>query len=156
TLGAFRPDFVVIDSLSRTHSKNENSVQEMQSVLSAWSDLAQDYQCAVAVIHHPPKIQFESGAASGQRIQIRGTGAILAMERHVIGAENRSDGTVKLSFDGNLGGLPEPFVLCFDFDGTDDNGKKVICARYLGSEAETKKETLDAQSAAIDRAVLEA
>jgi RecA-family ATPase len=55
TIKTFKPGYVLIDSLSRTHQGDENSKKEMSVVTGTWGDLAQQYDLAFSLIHHVPK-----------------------------------------------------------------------------------------------------
>jgi hypothetical protein len=123
TLAVWKPELVIIDSLSRTHIGDENSVKDMLLVTNWWNRLCVDFNVAVCIIHHLKK-NGEDTQRFGDRM--RGTGELFAIARQVVGVELR-DELVHVSCEGNLSDLPEPFALSVT-DDIDGRGKK--CTRF--------------------------
>ncbi len=137
TIEAWRPELIVIDSLSRTHTGDENSKKEMSVVTSTWGDLCQEYELTLATIHHFVK------TGEGTLLQkLRGSGDIGALVRHIIGVDKHPDGTLELSFEGNLHPLPEPFLVRM-VDALDDHGHKVIRFEDAGSPKASNIQRID-------------
>jgi hypothetical protein len=136
TIETWKPDLIGIDSLSRTHQGDENSVKEMQIVTLNWSALCQEYGVAVAIIHHMTK------SGDGSLLQkIRGTGDLTAVVRHAVGIEKLEDDIASLEFDGNLPGMAPAFNIKFS-DFKNDQGQECIGIDYLGSRAEAINERI--------------
>lgn len=115
TLADLKPSLVVMDSLSRLHSVDENSKKEMSIVTDGWAELCASHGCSLAVIHHNRK-------SDGQ---MRGTGDILALVRGTIGVDRGYDGTSRISVDGNLSEQADPFTVQL-VDGKDQEGKPTL------------------------------
>ncbi len=136
TITSWRPDLIVIDSLSRTHTGDENSKKEMSIVTSTWSDLCQLHDLTLATIHHFTK------TGEGTLLQrLRGSGDLGALVRHIVGVEKHADGAIELSFDGNLHPLPEPFLMRM-VDAI-DRERKVIRFELVGSAIEAHFDRID-------------
>lgn len=104
TLENFKPGYVLVDSLSRTHVGDENSKKDMAVVTTAWGEFCQEFNLAFSMIHHVPKVN------QGSLIQrIRGSGDIGAVVRYIIGVDKVGKEASSLEFDGNLAPLPDPF-----------------------------------------------
>jgi hypothetical protein len=138
SIDAHGVDVVLVDSLSRSHTADENSVSEMRPAIAAWSDLAMTRGVSFGLIHHMGK--GLEGRGVGQRM--RGTSDLHAMVRHVLAVELQTDGTSKVSTSGNLPGQPEPFAVRL-VDGFDDNGKKCIRLEHAGKIGETSNDEMD-------------
>jgi hypothetical protein len=127
TIESWRPAIIAIDSLSRTHTGDENSKKEMSVVTSTWGDLCQLYDVSLALIHHLTK------TGDGSLLQrLRGTGDLGALVRHLIGVEKKDATNSELSFDGNLPGVPDPFLVSM-VDATTGDGKPCILLTHQGS-----------------------
>lgn len=99
---------IMVDSLSRTHSGDENSVKDMAPVVNTWADICLRTGVAVPIIHH-----FTKSGSGTLLQQLRGSGSIGAVVRHLIGVEKalkRGD-AFRLTFEGNLRGLPDAFKI---------------------------------------------
>lgn len=121
-----RPALVVLDSLVRFHSKEENSATEMSKVMSEIRKLTADDR-AVVVIHHHKKEQGFQRKSGGQ--SVRGSSDIFASLDCHISVERKEDHLIlsqnKLRVQHQL----EPFKvmrilkenggIAFDYDGTD-------------------------------------
>lgn len=124
TLDEWRPSVLVLDSLSRMHGQDENSMSGMRPVIEAWAELASAFQCAVVAIHHLKKPWGEeSGGGGAFGTRMRGTSAIHAMVRHLVGVERDRDADVSgVHVEGNFPGYPDPFQVVFT--DSDDQGSK--------------------------------
>jgi hypothetical protein len=144
TVEKYEPALVWIDSLSRTHFGDENSVKEMQVVTAHWSAIAQRYDVAFALIHH-----FNKTGGGRLLSKIRGSSDLGALARHLVGVEKPESDPhgASLSFEGNLYPLLEPFNISVR-DGETDDGKKWIKIEHDGS-------TQGANAERIDRKILE-
>lgn len=136
TIARMEPSLVVVDSLSRTHRGDENSVKEMQVVTATWGALCQRHEVAFAIIHHLTKV------AEGPLLRrLRGTGDLGALVRHIVGVTKHDNETSELEFDGNLPNMEEPFLIKFA-DG-EVNGKKVITLKHAGLSADERTQRAD-------------
>lgn len=139
TIEAWRPGLIVIDSLSRTHTGDENSKRDMSVVTSTWGDLCNQYGLSVLLIHHLTK------GGDGSLLQrLRGTGDIGAVLRHVFEVKKTAADTARLSFDGNLHPLPDPFDIRIT-DETTDEGKPCIRLIHGGGGAVSTSNKIDAR-----------
>ncbi len=131
TLDAWRPCWVVVDSLTKAHSAEENSVKEMSRVTEQWEALCRDYGCAVTAIHHMNKPSATNAKARvGNRM--RGSSALFAFVRHVVGVEKEGEDAISVSVDGNMLFRPEPFGVAIT-DGVSPAGKATVTLTYRGS-----------------------
>ncbi len=123
---------VLVDSLSRTHLGDENSVKEMQPVINRWADTAQQFGVAVSVIHH-----FTKSGSGTLLQQLRGSGSIGAAVRHIVGVEKPKERgqPFEIDFDGNLRGLPAPFKIQIE-DGKNAAGQEIITFSHKGGMAQ--------------------
>lgn len=139
TIEAWRPGLIVIDSLSRTHTGDENSKRDMSVVTSTWGDLCNLYGLSVLLIHHLTK------GGDGSLLQrLRGTGDIGAVLRHVFEVKKTAADTARLSFDGNLHPLPDPFDIRIT-DETTDEGKPCIRLVHSGGVTISTSNKIDAR-----------
>lgn len=100
TLKEFHPGVVFVDSLSRAHRVDENSVAEMKTVTDMWMDLCTRYNTAFVSLHHTNK-------STGS---VRGSGEIFAAARHMVSFTKKDD-VVTISTDGNMASRIEPFAI---------------------------------------------
>jgi putative DNA primase/helicase len=80
----FKPRLIVLDSLSGSHSGEENSNDGMKEVLKRLSELAQRHQIAIMVIHHLSKAAPGVPDYPVNLSRARGAGAITQFCRSVI------------------------------------------------------------------------
>lgn len=145
TIEQVQPTLVVLDSLSRMHRCDENSKAEMGRALTAWADLSRMHGITACVIHHFTK-SSNPDASPGHRM--RGTGDLFALVRGVVGVErNVRSGISKVTTDGNLPGMAEPFGFRIE-DGEDERGKKTIRLDFCDGD--------DAEHSAMDQRILAA
>jgi len=67
---------LVIDPFVQSHTAEENRNEEMNMVMAAWGQVANDANCAVWLIHH-----FRKGGQSGDAESFRGAAAIQGAAR---------------------------------------------------------------------------
>lgn len=67
---------LVVDPFVQSHSAEENRNEEMNLVMAAWGQVANDAQCAVWLVHH-----FRKGGQSGDAESFRGAAAIQGAAR---------------------------------------------------------------------------
>ncbi len=103
TLEKFRADVVVLDSLRRMHSGDENSSKDIAAVTAAWADIIHHTGAAVVSIHH-----YGKSGQGGAGQQLRGSSDLFAFARHVVGIE-RSGNRLTISAEGNMAYELEPF-----------------------------------------------
>jgi hypothetical protein len=114
-LAAYRPGVVMIDSLSRIHTRDENSRSDMAVVTNAWADLCTRHACTIMVLHHVTKV------SDGRPLiaSLRGTGDLGALVRVAIGVERVDDVTSEIATDGNLPDMAHTFRVRFVDRGLD-------------------------------------
>jgi replicative DNA helicase len=135
TFDAWRPDLVYVDSLTKTHHRDENSVKEMGPVLEAWEGLCRDYSCAVTALHHMNKpSQTNTRGRLGNRM--RGSTAIFAFVRYLTFVTKVDDEHSSVEVDGNMLFRPAPFNIEIT-DGVSPNGKSITTLTYVGPKVET-------------------
>lgn len=54
-IGNFKPDLLVLDTVSRLHRLDENSSGDMAMLLGAFEDIGRELDCAVLILHHTSK-----------------------------------------------------------------------------------------------------
>ena len=131
TVASFRPALIVVDSLARTNAADEQSAKEMAPMLNVIADLALSYDVAILLVHH-----FVKQPGKNTLLQnLRGSGAIGAVMRHLIGVEKKPKAreTNVLEFDGNLHPLPEPMRVTL-VDGKNAAGKPTLAFRAERTE----------------------
>lgn len=80
------PALIVIDSLSSVSSKGENNVEDVRQVLGFLNAVANDFQCAVLIVHHLRKRGALPLLDTDLTIDdFRGSSHIIAMSRSVMG-----------------------------------------------------------------------
>lgn len=142
---------IMVDSLSRTHSGDENSVKDMAPVVNTWADICLRTGVAVPIIHH-----FTKSGSGTLLQQLRGSGSIGAVVRHLIGVEKavkRGD-AFRLTFEGNLRGLPDAFKIKMadSFDATRSEkypgGAPIITFTRIDSENGEAQESVESLASA--------
>jgi hypothetical protein len=136
-------DFLVLDSLSASHSLNENSASEMGPMLKACKDAARKHNLVWLATHHANK----PGQLQGPEMDVnrlRGSSAIKQWCVSVIGVDQVIDGRDQpprfRSLKLNFGRPPEDLGFCFE----GDNSKPVW------GPAPTKPVVLTAQDQAVE------
>lgn len=130
TLEKYRPDLIIIDPLAEAHRKDENSASDMKEVIDNWADLCRRFNVAIVCLHHWRK-PGEGQANRSAGIRMRGTSALHARVRHVVGVESREKGVASVGVEGNLPGLPNPFLVKM-VDSVDNSGKPCIRVSFAG------------------------
>ena len=81
-----QPELLVLDALGNASSKGENDIEDVRGLMMYFSQLVQDYQTGMVVIHHTRKGLVARGRSSDFTMDdIRGSGHILAMARSILG-----------------------------------------------------------------------
>ena len=82
-----RPSLVIVDSLSSIHSRGQNNVEDVRSLLGFLAQVAASYQIALLLIHHIRKPSGGQGMLTFDLSMedLSGTGHITAMARVVLG-----------------------------------------------------------------------
>jgi KaiC/GvpD/RAD55 family RecA-like ATPase len=90
-------DLLIIDTLVRSHSVNENDNALMSTVLVAYEKLANELDCSVLLLHHVPKgntsetAHMARGASAISDNARSGIGLIPATKKDVAGMSNVTD-----------------------------------------------------------------
>ncbi len=122
----FKPDVIILDSMRRTHSLNENDSAHMGRLAKLWNGMCLNTGAAVVVVHHIRKASSTDKTHIFNRI--RGSSDILALVRWAVGLE---DGV--LNTEGNFErplGVPEQLYVRL-VDSVDDKGeqvRKIVCS----------------------------
>lgn len=82
---------VVFDSLRRFHGCDENSSEQMQPVLDAFSRIGIETGCSVVLIHHLAKQSGDKGSKKPIFERLRGTSDLWAWRDCIIGCEGDED-----------------------------------------------------------------
>jgi len=73
-IDAVKPDLVILDPLAEFQLINENSAQEMGASVRVLKRWIERFKCAILVIHHAGKVDFDNPRKGGARI--RGSSAL--------------------------------------------------------------------------------
>ena len=106
---------VIVDSLVRVHSRDENSASEMKIIMTAFADIARNEDCAFLVTHHTrKKTQYANQASQ----MLRGTTEIKAAADAHLYAEKLREGQIRVFHEKSRFG-PEipPFVVTMESNG---------------------------------------
>jgi hypothetical protein len=107
---------LVIDALSRIHESDENNAKEFGKVLANLDKLRWQTGCAILLIHHDRKSQFNG--QDGGMDAMRGSSR-LASDAQLLMHLIKRQGRLRLSFEKtNLGVTPAPIWLRQIEDGT--------------------------------------
>lgn len=146
-----KPDLIIVDSLSTVSPNGENSVEDVRSLLSFLISIAQDYNCAVCLLHHLSKPK--KGAAGSARLtmhDLRGSSHIVAMARCIIGLDNLNLGSddpngpkIIKSLKNNLGKIPFPIRLDFEPSQTDP---KLADLRYSSMDLFSRPDDIKSEA----------
>lgn len=137
SLDAWKPDWICVDSLAKTHAVDENSVEKMAPILETWETICRDYSCAVTALHHMNKPNPSNKMARlGNRM--RGTSSLFAFARYLVGVERIDRDHSTVDFDGNMLFQPDPFTVSI-VDGVNQWGKQTTTLRAepLGAKKAT-------------------
>lgn len=106
---------VIVDSLVRVHSRDENSASEMKILMRAFADIARNEDCAFLVTHHTRK-RTRYGNQPSQ--MPRGTTEIKAAVDAHLYAEKLCEGQIRVVHEKSRF-APEmpPFVVTIESDG---------------------------------------
>lgn len=145
TLETFQPGCVIVDSLSRCHTADENDRSDMAKVTAAWSDMSAEYGIAIGCVHHFNKSPGQ-GEPRSPGLRMRGTGDLFALVRHVVAVEpvTKHKGMSKVETDGNLPGQPDPFAFSLE-DGVNDRGQAIVQLIHRGEVAGLGDQEVDAK-----------
>lgn len=135
-----RPTLLVLDSLSGSHNRGENKVEEVKPVMQFLALLSRDYNLAVLTIHHLSKgYQGESPEISLYRV--RGSTAITQFTRSVMAIERVDDNLTKLRLiKTNLARIHSPIAVKKENDA-EENVTAVTYEEYAApAPKKTKKE----------------
>lgn len=122
TMREFRPSLVVIDSLSRVNTADEDRRGSMSAVTNAWSDLCATYDCTVVLLHHELK---GDGGGRLDLDRVRGTGDLAAVLRVAIRVKAVDERKSRIDVAGNIANMSGPITFTIS-DGVDAAGMKLI------------------------------
>lgn len=164
-----RPALVVLDSLVRFHSKEENSATEMATVMNEIRKLVGDDRAVVVVHHHKKERSFGRGGHN-----VRGSSDIFAaLDCHIV-VERKEDDSLLLSQNKlRIQRQLDPFKvsipltetgLNFVYDGADTSrrervleiAEEIKAALIITGNAMSKKDLLEELDNATKREISEA
>jgi RecA-family ATPase len=134
TIEKIRPDLIIVDSLTESHRRDENSAGDMKPVIDNWANLCRRNNVAIACIHHFRKPSYDSnngGGSAGGRL--RGSSALHARVRHIVGVDPKERAISKIRVEGNLQGLPDNFLVRMQ-ESVDGSGKPCYRMSFNGWE----------------------
>jgi len=105
---------VVVDSLVRVHSRDENSASEMKVLMAAFSEIARTETCAFLVTHHTrKKTQYANQASQ----MLRGTTEIKAAADAHLYAEKICEGQIRVVHEkSRFAPEIQPFIVAMESD----------------------------------------
>lgn len=128
----FRPSWIVVDSLVRVHSRNENANAEMSAFfkrrLRPLAKLGAP-DCGLVVLHHLAKTSNAKDADNSASRRLRGASDIRNMVDQLWLLEERADGARVLTHDKCRWGRTSPAI---KFEIEDNRGGKGTRLVYLG------------------------
>lgn len=110
-LERWRPDVIIVDSLSRVMMGNQNGIEDAAAFTDAWREVGRSTGAAVCFLHHTNKPNPD--ARRGDPVnRVRGSGELLAMPRHIVVMDGQGDGaSSRVTVSGNLEVERRDFVL---------------------------------------------
>jgi AAA domain-containing protein len=146
TIEKHRTDFILVDSLTRTHTGDENSVKEMHVVTHTWAEICRQTGVAFGLIHH-----FNKAGEGSLLKRLRGTTDIAATARHLVGITKQETGLSLVEFDGNLHPLADPFLVRVS-DSPEGEIPKWVRIEHAGDPEDRAEENLSDEIMATVRA----
>jgi len=140
----WRPDLIVIDSLSRSMIGNQNDISDVTEFTSAWRKLTIDSGAAVRYLHHTNKRSPDENRQGDPFDSIRGSRELLAAPRHAMVMERLGDddsGLTSVHMRSNLTLRRKSFVL--GYEETEQLGKIVVRLHDRGEIEEVKRTLKD-------------
>lgn len=133
----FKPDLVVVDTLNRFYSGDENSSQDARSFIKGCSALTEEFGCTVLVIHH-------TGVSDDAKKRARGSSAFRGALDMEVCVESLENGSISLEVTKSKDSMiPNPKYLkleSVDLGFTDEDGDMVTSAVVVkGSDEPVKK-----------------
>lgn len=147
-LAELKPVLLILDSLVRFHSQDENSASGMAKVTAGLRALSQELGCAIWSLHHPRKLGMVSNASLER---IRGSKEIAAGGETYLFSRPTTDGDIIVEVPKQrVGEKPGNFVLRLEEDP--EGGMSIA---YVGEAGEVE-DKLDRAEAIITQAVMDA
>jgi RecA-family ATPase len=145
----WKPDVIVIDSLSRVMTGSQNDIKDASAFTAAWREITIGTGAAPGFLHHTNKGSEDPQNPRDLFDKMRGSGELLAAPRNLIVMERLTAGDTKLSavsMRGNLDLRRESFALEWTQDTTVD-GKTAITLYDRGDVGEIRREIAAAHKA---------
>lgn len=112
------PALVVVDSLGGINTSGENRVEDVRPLMLFLARrIARDEDTSVLLIHHLRKSSGEDIELAMSRV--RGSTAITAFSRAIIGIERTRTNAIMKVIKSNLGHIPKPITVNVLFDKND-------------------------------------
>ncbi len=161
--GDWKPDLILVDSLSRVFTGSQNNIDDATNFTDAWGAIGMATRASVAFIHHTKK--GWEGSELPTLDDVRGSGDLAAFPRHLVMMKRLGPGTSSAVLPvGNLEITREAFVLEYQRAVNDDGRASVVLSdRGDASErrdaerrdrSERKKHERDGQKETRYRAAL--
>jgi RecA-family ATPase len=133
-IAALQPKVVILDPFSKFHGNDENSAQEMGTIMRVMDTWMERYGCSFIIVHHighqDPKFERKGGDALRGSTAIYGDIDTVILHKRM-SAEHIVEPTVKLEFEIRHGEPLEPLMFRRRSSGIYE---------YLGDAPETKEE----------------
>lgn len=141
---AKKPTILVLDSLSGSHNRGENKVEDIKPIMEFFAQVARDYDIGVLIIHHLNKSHI-SDSPEISLYRIRGSMAIPQFARSILALESITDNTTKLRvIKSNLSRLAKPITVVADTD-KDGDIKSISYQPYAAPERKKLKKEMCAE-----------
>jgi len=130
-----KPDLLIIDSLRRVYSGDENESQTAAKVGGFLHSLAEECNCAILLIHHLRKVSAFSSNSGGERV--RGSSDWRAVVDSLLVLSKKRPGVLSVEHvkSRDCEELPE-FLIEADF-GQEDEAPATL--RYIGAVGQAEK-----------------
>ncbi len=147
---AWKPDVIIIDSLTRAMTGSQNDIKDASAFTTAWREIVMNTGAAVGFLHHTNKSNGQD--QRGQRDafdKVRGSGELLASPRNLIVMERIGDEDSKVSavaMRGNLDLRRSSFALEWE-QTTAADGRVSVRLHDRGDIDALMRELADAKKA---------
>lgn len=146
-LGRWRPDVVIVDSLTRVIAGSQNDIRDATAFTAAWRELGINLTASIGFLHHTNKSNGDkrgNGPARDAFDNMRGSGELLAAPRNLIVMERiGEDGShvSAVSMRGNLELRRASFAL--EWIQAERDGRTVVTLVDRGDPDELRAEVAE-------------
>lgn len=103
-MATYRPDVIIVDSLTRVMEGDQNSIGDASAFTSAWQRIRSETGASVAFLHHLNK----------KGSDVRGSGELMAAPRHILKLKKQSKNVSSVAIEGNMDGECNLFQLAYN------------------------------------------